>query len=135
MSALALMAWAAADTTSDPTNTIIDRAIPFLNLGIIAFLLLAFVRNWGVVPKWTYDTLKREHEQELERLALAHQRELDLKDVQLDVLAQDKAELKATNDQLTKVAQDQFLPALIEANRLTGLYVDTLARRSGAGHE
>ena len=130
---LVLLAADPGSGTSDSGtgNPVIDKAIPFLNIGVIAFLLFAFLKNWGVVPKWTYDALKREQEQEVARLDEVHQRELGLKDAQIAQLLADKSELKATNDELAKVAQEQFLPALIEANRLTALYVDTLARRAG----
>lgn len=111
----------------------IDSLIPFLNLGLIVVLLVMFLKNIGVVPKWTYDELKTQHADELKTLQDAHDREMAGKDAQLAALQADKSELKATNDQLTRVAQEQFLPALIEANRLTAQYVDEIGRRGGSG--
>lgn len=111
----------------------IDSLIPYLNLGLIVVLLVMFLKNIGIVPKWTYDDLKTTHEAEVTQLKDAHDREVAFRDAQIAALQADKAELKTANDALTKVTQEQFLPALIEANRLTSEYVNELARRNTSG--
>lgn len=141
MSAQAILQ-AATDTTG--TGSPIDLILPYLNLGIIVVLVLLFATKTGIVPKWSLDDAEKRHEtentdqdtqhaRELADKEAAHARELALKDAQLTGLQTDKDELKRTNEQLTRVAQEQFLPALIEANRLTALYVDTIARRGQGG--
>lgn len=116
----------ATETTGSRT---LDTLLPYLNLGLITVLVLLFVTKTGIVPKWSLDDSDKRHRNEMADKDAAHSRELALKDAQIAALQNDKDELRRTNEQLTRVAQEQFLPALIEANRLTALYVDTIARR------
>jgi hypothetical protein len=129
-----------ATSSNETGSAVLDSLLPYLNLGIVVVLVLMFVTKTGIVPKWTLDESERRHKQErdddqhdhlreLQSKDGAHQRELAAKDSAIQLLERDKEELKRTNEQLTRVAQEQFLPALIEANRLTALYVDTIARR------
>lgn len=126
------MSFLTADT-GGTGSAALDHILPYLNLGIIVVLVLLVVTKTGIVPKWSLDDAERRHKQELNDAKDAHLREMALKDAQLVALQNDKEELKNTNAQLTRVAQEQFLPALIEANRLTALYVDTIARRDQHG--
>jgi hypothetical protein len=111
------------------TGSGIDPWLPFINFGVIGALVVLIVTKTGFVPKWVLDSYEKDSTKALADREAAHLREIDLLQEQIEQLKRDKSELKATNDQLTKVAQEQFLPALIESNRLTALYVETLARR------
>lgn len=123
---------AAETPTSGGTgSSMIDQLLPYLNFGLIVVLVIMFVTKTGIVPKWSLDEAEKKSATDASDTDAKHQREIDLLKEQIETLKADKAELKATNEELTKVAQEQFLPALIEANRLTALYVDTLARRGG----
>lgn len=136
---VAAQLWAATGDTSTGSS-LLDSLLPYLNLGIVVIAVLLFATKTGIVPKWTLDEAERRHQKEkqdddadhvreLSAAEAAHQRETEALNQLIQRLERDKQELTHTNEQLTRVAQEQFLPALIEANRLTALYVDTIARR------
>lgn len=131
LASAAAQAWLAASDPTPVTGSGIDPYLPFINFGIIGVLVVMVLTKTGFVPKWVLDEAERDAKSAAADVLAAHQREIDLLQAQIDQLKVDKAEMKSTNDALTRVAQEQFLPALIEANRLTALYVETLARRGG----
>jgi hypothetical protein len=109
----------------------LDPYQSLINVGIIGVLVVLIVTKTGFVPKWVLDDAERRAVQDATDAQAQHDRVVSLLQAQIDQLKHDRSELKAANDQITRVTQDQFLPALIEANRLTALYVETLARRGG----
>lgn len=120
-------------TPATTGNGVIDQWLPFLNFGLIGVLIIMVLTKTGFVPKWTLDKAEEKNASDVADIRSAHEREIALLKEQIAVLLADKSSLKQVNDELTKVAQEQFLPALIESNRLTALYVETLARRGGRG--
>jgi hypothetical protein len=101
--------------------------------GLLGVFFVMLISKKYVVPKWTLDSLEETHARELKDKDDAHARELALRDVITAESAKREAELKKNLDELQDLTQrQQMLPAMIEANRLTALYVETLAKRSGA---
>lgn len=122
-----LLADAAATTTG------IDAVLPYLNLGIIAVLVLLFITKTGIVPKWTLDEREEQHRREIDELHRANDRELAAKEAQIVTLAADKADLKADNDRLATTMLRDTIPALTEANRLTAQWIEVQNRRAIGG--
>jgi hypothetical protein len=116
-------------TTSETGSPSIDSFLPYLNFGLLGLLVVVLASKKIFVPKWTLDDTITQHTAAMTALQESHKRELEAKDLIIKGLERDKDELKATNTSLQALTRDQFLPALIEANRLTALYVDTLARQ------
>jgi hypothetical protein len=100
--------------------------------GLLGVFFVMLISKKYVVPKWTLDSLEETHARELKDKDDAHARELALRDVITAESAKREAELKKNLDELQDLTRQQMLPAMIEANRLTALYVETLAKRSGA---
>lgn len=116
----------AAGTTID-VNTIAT----FAQFGLLGIFFVMLISKKFVVPKWTLDAQDENHKRELADKETAHSRELAIKDQQIASLEADKRELKKNLDDLQVLTRDQMLPAMIESNRLTAAYVETLARRTG----
>lgn len=114
-----------ADASSIDVNTIAT----FAQFGLLGVFFVMIISRKFIVPKWTLDTLEESHTREIENREQAHARELAIKDAQLATMETDKRELKKNLDDLQDITRQQLLPAMIEANRLTAAYVDTLARR------
>jgi len=114
-----------ADGTAVDVNTIAT----FAQFGLLGIFFVMIISRKFIVPKWTLDTLEENHTRELDKQEEAHVRELAVKDAQLAMVEADKRELKKNLDDLQELTRQQLLPAMIEANRLTAAYVDTLARR------
>jgi len=114
-----------ADGTAIDVNTIAT----FAQFGLLGIFFAMIISRKFIVPKWTLDTLEENHNREIENKDEAHARELAIKDAQLAMIEADKRELKKNLDDLQELTRQQLLPAMIEANRLTAAYVDTLARR------
>lgn len=120
------MILAGANTTID-VNTIAT----FAQFGLLGIFFVMLISKKFVVPKWTLDSLDENHKRELADKEESHNRELAIKDQQIASLEADKRELKKNLDDLQDLTRQQMLPAMIEANRLTAAYVETLARRTG----
>jgi hypothetical protein len=119
-----------ADTSSNNGTSIDFSTIAsFAQFGLLGVFFVMLVSKKFVVPKWTLDTVEENHQREIEDKDEAHSRELAVKDAQLAMVEADKRELKKNLDDLQEVTRSQLLPAMIEANRLTAAYVDTLSRR------
>lgn len=116
-----------ADSTAIDVNTIAT----FAQFGLLGIFFVMLISKKFVVPKWTLDSLDENHQREMADKESAHTRELAIKDQQIASLEADKRELKKNLDDLQNLTRDQMLPAMIEANRLTAAYVETLARRTG----
>lgn len=107
----------------------------FAQFGLLGIFFVMLVSKKFVVPKWTLDTLEDNHQREIKDRDEAFAREIATKDVLIASLEADKRELKKNLDDLQDLTRQQMLPAMIEANRLTAAYVETLARRSGDHHD
>lgn len=101
----------------------------FAQFGVLGVIFIMLILKKFIVPKWTLDTLEENHARELRGREESHARELASRDVLIASLEADKRELKKNLDDLQDLTRQQMLPAMIEANRLTAAYVDTLARR------
>ncbi len=124
------MLWAADTSTS---TSALDAILPYLNLGIIAVLVLLFITKTGIVPKWILDERDEQHKREIDELHRAHERELVAKQAQIETLAADKAVLKSDNDRLATTMLRDTIPALTEANRLTAQWIEVQNRRAIGG--
>lgn len=111
----------------------LNQIFTFAQFGLLGVFFVMLISKKYVVPKWTLDSLEQTHERELKDKADAHARELAIRDQQLAASEQREKDLKKNLDDLQDLTRQQMLPAMIEANRLTALYVDTLARRGGSG--
>lgn len=114
-------------------NLDLNQIFTFAQFGLLGVFFVMLISKKYVVPKWTLDSLEETHKRELEDKDKAHERELAIRDQQLANSEQREKDLKKNLDDLQDLTRQQMLPAMIEANRLTALYVDTLARRSGSG--
>lgn len=120
-----------ADASSSGNSVDISTIASFAQFGLLGIFFLMLISKKFVVPKWTLDTLEESHARLVADRDQAHVREIAVKDQQLASLEADKKELKKNLDDLQQLTRQQMLPAMIEANRLTAAYVDTLARRQG----
>ena len=122
-----MLLWAADTSTS---TSALDAFLPYLNLGIIAILVLLFVTKTGIIPKWILDERDEQHKREIEELNRSHERELAAKEAHVQLLAADKQVLKADNDRLATTMLRDTIPALTEANRLTAQWIEVQNRRA-----
>lgn len=114
-------------------NVDLNQIFTFAQFGLLGVFFVMLISKKFVVPKWTLDTLEETHARELQDKTDAHARELAIRDQQLAASEAREKDLKKNLDDLQDLTRQQMLPAMIEANRLTSLYVDTLARRGGTG--
>lgn len=130
---------ATADTTPKPSGTggslDINQIFTFAQFGLLGIFFVMLISKKFVVPKWTLDSLEQTHARELTDKDAAYAREIAIRDQQLTASETREKDLKKNLDDLQDLTRQQMLPAMIEANRLTALYVDTLARRGGSGGE
>lgn len=121
---------AAASTGADSGfNLDLSQIFTYAQFGLLGVFFVMLISKKYVVPKWTLDALEASHERELKDKAEAHAREVAIRDQQLATAEKRETDLKKNLDDLQDLTRQQMLPAMIEANRLTALYVDTLARR------
>lgn len=111
------------------SDAVLQTIVPYLNLGIIAVLVVMFIKGIGVVPQWVHVRTEQDAAGDLVRLEQAHVRHLADKDEQIDDLRDQVEELKTANRVLLEVYQGRLLPALVENNRLTALYIEHLQGR------
>lgn len=111
----------------------LSQIFTFAQFGLLGVFFVMLISKKYVVPKWTLDSLEETHKRELEDKDKAFARELVLRDATAAESTRREADLKKNLDDLQDLTRQQMLPAMIEANRLTALYVDTLARRGGSG--
>jgi hypothetical protein len=134
--------WVAADPSPLPEtpkganaglSLDLSQIFTFAQFGLLGIFFVMLISKKFVVPKWTLDATEANHTRELADKDAAHLRELAIRDQQLAASEAREKDLKKNLDDLQDLTRQQMLPAMIEANRLTALYVDTLARRSGSG--
>lgn len=111
----------------------LNQIFTFAQFGLLGVFFVMLISKKYVVPKWTLDSLEESHKRELEDKDKAYAREIAIRDQQLAASEQRERDLKKNLDDLQDLTRQQMLPAMIEANRLTALYVDTLARRGSGG--
>lgn len=123
------------DTSSTDSGFTLDlsQIFTFAQFGLLGVFFIMLISKKYVVPKWTLDALETSHEREIKDRVEAHAREIAIRDQQLANAEKREAEMKKNLDDLQDLTRQQMLPAMIEANRLTALYVDTLARRGIVG--
>jgi uncharacterized protein YacL (UPF0231 family) len=79
----------------------------FLQFGLLGVIFLCLVMKKFIVPEWTLNALKEQHEASLK-----------VKEEQISQLKADKDELKATAEQLQKLTREEVIPALVVANQM-----------------
>ena len=103
----------------------------FAQFGLLGVFFVMLISRKFIVPKWTLDVLEENQKAILQEKENAHTRELAARDQYIASIEADRKELRKSLDELQDLTRQQMLPAMIEANRLTAVYVDTLARRGG----
>lgn len=101
--------------------------------GLLGIFFIMLISKKYVVPKWTLDALEVTHAARIKDKDEAHARELALRDANQAATEKREEELKKNLNDLQDLTRQQMLPAMIEANRLTALYVDILAKRASGG--
>ena len=120
------------DSGGGSTGLDLTQIATFAQFGLLGIFFVMLVSKKFVVPKWTLDSLEETHARELKDKDDAHARELAIRDANAAATERREVELKRNLDDLQDLTRQQMLPAMIEANRLTALYVDTLAKRGGS---
>jgi hypothetical protein len=110
---------ATGSTPSGSGNSIdITQLLQVGQYGLLAVFVILLLSRKYIVPAYSLTDLKETHE-----------RELAAKD---DIIANtraDVAELKKTVADLQALTSEKMIPALVQANTLSGAYVNELARR------
>lgn len=117
---------------AEMAGTDLTELATFAQFGLLGIFFVMLISKKWLVPKWTLDSLEETHARELKDKEDAHARELALRDAMLAAADKREQEFKKNLDDLQNLTREQMLPAMIEANRLTALYVETLARRGGS---
>jgi hypothetical protein len=108
----------------------LDSLLPFVNLGVLAVVVIMVITRRGFIPAWSLTDAERGRERELQEMKAQYDRAISFLREQVDQLERERRELRDQVDALSRNASEQVLPALLEANRITALYVDALARRA-----
>jgi hypothetical protein len=120
--------WLAAlgDSTGSP---ILDSFLPFANLGILVVLVVMVIARRGFVPSWALDDCEHSRDRELAETRAQYDRAVAFLQAQMDRVEADRQDLRRQLDVMQRTTTEQVVPVLIEANRITSLYLDTLTRQ------
>jgi hypothetical protein len=120
---------AAGDMMSTGSPTL-DALLPFVNLGVLAVVVIMVITRRGFVPAWSLSDAEKDRDRERQEIKEQYDRAIAFLREQVNSLERERRELRDQVDALSRNASEQVLPALLEANRITALYVDALARRA-----
>jgi hypothetical protein len=118
---------AMGDTTGNPA---LDGLLPFINLGVLVVVVIMVITRRGFIPSWSLEDCQTSRDRELAEIKAQYDRAVAFLQQQLDHVEAERRDLRHQLDTLQRTTTEQVVPVLIEANRITSKYLDTLARQT-----
>jgi hypothetical protein len=118
---------AMGESTGSP---VLDSFLPFINLGVLVVLVGMVITRRGFIPSWSLEDCENSRDRELSEIKAQYDRAVAFLQQQLDHVESERRDLRHQLDTLQRTTTEQVVPVLIEANRITSKYLDTLARHT-----
>jgi hypothetical protein len=121
-----MLFYAMAESTGSP---VLDSFLPFINLGVLVVVVGMVLTRRGFIPSWSLQDCETSRDRELAETRAQYDRAVAFLQAQMDRVEAERRDLRHQLDTLQRTTTEQVVPVLIEANRITSQYLDTLSRQ------